>query len=101
MTQRKGLMVSLRSAKIIALVFFILGTLLFGIQFLVSDLIGLIGLGLFYLCLAIIFNGIIALLLLIDLIRKDYLESFYGLCIILTNIPVAALYAYLIIEFPL
>ena len=97
MTPRKGLMISLRSAKIIALIFFILGTLLFGMQFLVPDLLSLIGLGLFYILFAILFNGIAALMLLIDLIRKDRLESFYGLCIILANIPIASLYTYLII----
>ena len=78
------------------------GTLLFLLSFLLLLLLKpLIGFGLFYLCLAIIFNGIIALLLLIDLIRKDSLESFFGLCIILANIPFAALYTYLILELPL
>lgn len=57
--------------------------------------------GLFFVVFAILFNTIVLLILLVDLIRKDRLESFYAICIILANIPIAAGYFYITIEYGL
>ncbi len=91
-------MVSLKSAKRIALTFFSIGTLLFLIQLLFSDGFGIAFLGMLFIVIAVAFNSIVLLLLIIDLLRKDLLESFIGICIILANIPIALGYVYILLE---
>ncbi|MEL6811934.1 MAG: hypothetical protein AAFP76_11410 [Bacteroidota bacterium] len=99
MKKKNGIMVSLTSAKWIAGIFFCIGTLLFLVQLLLGDSLGIAFLGAIFIVIAIIFNSITLLLLIIDLVRKDLLESFFGICIILLNVPIAAGYAYILIEF--
>ena len=92
-------MVSLTSAKWIAGIFFSIGTFLFLIQLLFGDSLGIAFLGAIFIVIAVIFNSITLFLLIVDLLRRDLLESFFGICIILLNVPVALGYAYILIEF--
>ncbi|GAB5401376.1 MAG: hypothetical protein Aureis2KO_29610 [Aureisphaera sp.] len=99
MTTKKNLIVSFKSAKWIAITFFCIGTLLFLIQLLLGDAMEIAFLGMLYTAFAVLFNGTILLFLIIDLIRRDLLESFYGICLILANVPIAMGYVYLLLEF--
>jgi hypothetical protein len=101
MTTKQGLTISLKSARIIALIFFILGTFLFVVNVFIREDQPLVMLGLFFVVFAVLFNSIILLILLVDLIRKDRLESFFAICIILANLPIAAGYLYLTLEYGL
>lgn len=101
MTTKQGLTISLNSARNIALVFFIVGTFLFVINTFIKEYPPIVMMGLFFVVFAILFNTIVLLILLVDLIRKDRLESFYAICIILANIPIAAGYFYITIEYGL
>ncbi len=99
MENEHKLMVRLKVAKKTALSFFIIGTILFVMEFLLGDLGTLVFLGIAFVAVAVLVNSIIVLLALIDLIRKDRLESFYAICVLLANIPIAVLYVYLLIKF--
>ena len=101
MTTKQGLTISIKSARIIALIFFILGTFLFVVNVFIREDQPLVMLGLFFVVFAVLFNSIILLILLVDLIRKDRLESFFAICIILANLPIAAGYLYLTLEYGL
>ena len=92
------LRVTLKVAVKIALSFFVIGTLLFAMQILLGNSGSLLFLGLAFIALAVLVNSIIFLLALIDLIQKDRLESFYAICILLANIPIAVGYAYILLE---
>ncbi len=91
-------MVTLQTAKKIALTFFIIGTLLFGMQWLMKDWFGLVFLGIIFIGIALLVNGIAFIVLLKKLLTEDCLESFFGMCILLCNVPVAFLYAYILIN---
>ncbi|MDC8004445.1 hypothetical protein POV27_10315 [Aureisphaera galaxeae] len=91
--------ISLEVAKRIALIFFSIGTFLFLMQLLLGDGLELVFLGMIFVIIAVIFNGFILLVLVVDLIRKDLLETFFAICIILANIPIAFGYAYILTEF--
>lgn len=99
MTTKQGLTISFKSARNIALVFFIIGTFLFLINAFTKEHPPIVTLGLFFVVFAVLFNCIVLFILLVDLIRKDRLESFFAICIILANIPIAAGYLYIIIEY--
>ena len=101
MTTKQGLTISFKSARNIALIFFIVGTFLFVINVFTKEYAPIVTLGLFFVVFAIILNSIVLLILLVDLIRKDRLESFFAICIILANIPIAAGYLYLTMEYGL
>jgi len=92
------LMVPQRNAIRIFTVFFTLGSLLFIAQLILGDFVPLAIIGLIYIGIALLFNGIAFLLALIDLIKKDRLESFYSLLLLLLNLPVAAGYAYVLLD---
>ena len=93
------LMIRLKGAKKIAISFFSIGTILFVMELLLGDLGTLVFLGVAFVAIAVLVNSIIVLLAIIDLIRKDRLESFYAICVLLANIPIAALYVYFLIKF--
>lgn len=99
MTTKQGLTISFKSARNIALIFFIVGTFLFILNAFTNENPPTVMLGVSFVAFAVIFNSIILLILLVDLIRKDRLESFFAICIILANIPIAAGYAYIIVEY--
>ena len=101
MTTKQGLTISLKSARTIALIFFIVGTFLFVINVFTNEYPPIITLGLFFVVFAVLFNTIVLLILLVDLIRKDRLDSFFGICNILANLPIAAAYFYLTMEYGL
>lgn len=101
MKNEHNLIITLKAAVRIAVTFFTIGSVLFVLQFFTHDVIGLAILGLIFIVIAVIFNGITAILIIIDLIKRDRLESFTALCILLANIPIAAGYAYLLMEFNL
>jgi hypothetical protein len=101
MTTKQGLTISIKSARIIALIFFILGTFLFVVNVFIREDQPLVMLGLFFVVFAVLFNSIVLLILVVDLIRKDRLESFFAICIILANLPIAAGYLYLTLEYGL
>ncbi|MEM7187285.1 MAG: hypothetical protein AAF466_11565 [Bacteroidota bacterium] len=96
MKNEHKLMITLRGAARIAGTFFTIGTLLFLIQLALGQRLSIVFLGLAFIVIALLFNGICALLTLIDLIRKDRLESFCALCILLANLPVAMGYLYML-----
>lgn len=100
MSKTQKLMVSYRSAKISALVFFCIGTLLFLLQYFFGRAFGLLFIGFAFVVFAAVYNCILFLLLLIDLIRRDRVESFFGLCLILANLPIAWVYLYILTEYP-
>lgn len=91
-------MISLKAAKRVALTTFILGTVLFLLQIIFGEKAGIIGLGLLFILVAFILNSILFLVALINLIKTDQLESFFVMCILLINLPVAAGYTYFILE---
>lgn len=99
MTTKQGLTISFKWARNIALIFFIIGTFLFLINAFTKEYQPIVMLGFLFVVFAIIFNSIVICILLVDLIRKDRLESFFAICIILANIPVAAGYFYVIMEY--
>jgi len=99
MTTKQGITISFKSARNIALIFFIVGTFLFILNAFIDEYPPMMMLGFFFVVFAIVFNSVVLLILLVDLIRKDRLESFFAICIILANIPIAAGYVYIITEY--
>ena len=99
MTTKQGLIISFKTTKWMALIFFVVGTLLFLLRGLANNHFIIIILGRVFIAFAAVFNSIILIILLVDLIRKDRLESFYAICIVLANIPIAITYAYIILEY--
>jgi len=99
MSTKQGLTISFNSARIIALIFFIVGTFLFLINAFTKEYPPIVTFGFLFVVFAVIFNSIVLFILLVDLIRKDRLESFFAICIILSNIPIAAGYLYIIMEY--
>ncbi|MBX2829546.1 MAG: hypothetical protein KTR22_15385 [Flavobacteriaceae bacterium] len=91
--------ISFRTAFRIALWFFGIGTFLFLFQLLLGEGMYLVFIGIVFLFVAIVFNGFILLILIVDLIRKDILETFFAICVILANIPIALGYTYILIEY--
>lgn len=92
------LRIPLQRAVKIAVTFFGIGTLLFTLQLLLGDGGQLIFIGIVFIVIAVIFNSITFILALVDLIQKDRLESFYALCILVANIPIAMGYFYILLE---
>lgn len=81
---------------------FLIGTLIFGMFFIVPDHDGVIILGLIYIIFAVFFNSIMLLRLLYLLLTEPpaHREAIIvRMLILLANIPIAFLYGYLIIRF--
>ncbi|MGJ8667666.1 MAG: hypothetical protein ACSHW7_14950 [Patiriisocius sp.] len=78
--------------------FFGIGTVLFLFE-LFTKSHELLFIGFVFIVIAVIFNSITFLVLLIELIRKDSLEAFFSICIICSNIPIAMGYYYLLTHF--
>ena len=86
----------------IALVFFVLGTLLFLLQLVSTNMNELPLIGFYYLVIAVIVNSLVLITLLGKLfIDTNYTETFKSIGIILANIPIAVAYAYIVIEYAL
>ncbi|MEZ4859152.1 MAG: hypothetical protein R2781_10110 [Flavobacteriaceae bacterium] len=90
---------TLQTAKQTALIYFILGTLLFFIQWALGYLSGVTLIGIVFLLIALVHNLTVFIILLIQLIKRNELETFFSLLIILLNIPVAIGYGYLLFFF--
>lgn len=55
-------------------------------------------LGFIFILIAALVNGIAVIANMIRLIKYDQLETFYSICILLINIPVAAFYLFVVIN---
>ncbi len=91
-------MVSFSFIKHLAFLFFGIGTVLFILGLIVPDPIGIFILGFLFVVIATFISTIFGIILLIDLIKNDRLESFFGLCLLLANVPIAMGYFYILIE---
>lgn len=96
MKPKKALTISLTTAKIMALLFFGVGTLLFLLGAITGMDNTIVVFGFLFIVFAIIFNAVVLIILFVDLIRKDQLESFIAIVITLVNIPIAVGYFYLL-----
>jgi len=87
------------TAKRTAQISFSLGTLLL-ISFFISESEGLQTLGVIYLTLAVIFNSIILLIMLIRIIlfENGRFEIFKNTLLMLVNIPIAFLYIQIVLN---
>lgn len=90
---------TLKTAKQTALIYFILGTLLFFIQWVSGYHAGVTLIEIIFLLITIVHNLTVFIILLIQLIKKNELETFFSILIILINIPVAIGYGYILIHF--
>ncbi len=83
-----------------ALVSFTIGTILFILYHIVSDNSGILILGFFYVLFALLFNGLILLHLLYELIifsnKRKYI--FIKILILISNIPIVMIYYQLLYE---
>ena len=91
--------ITLKTAKNTALTFFSIGTLLFVLLLLTKSLPTFAFIGFVFIVTAIIYNLTIVVLLLIQLIKQNELETFCSILIILLNIPIAIGYFYILIHF--
>lgn len=89
----------LHSIRQTSIWFFALGSLLFLIFWAGVKFLPLIVLALAFLVFAAIYNLVILIKLIIDLIKHDRLDSFFGICLVLANYGFASLYIYLLIHF--
>lgn len=86
-------------AKKFALVFFIIGSTLFLIQIMTSELTAITIFGYYYLILSIIINLIFVILLLCTLVLdKNKKETIKSIGVLMLNIPIAFIYAYLVLN---
>ncbi len=88
-----------KTARNTAFTFFGIGTFIFLIALVVQDLFAVAILGFIFLVFAIVYNTTAFFILLFELIKYNRLESFFGLCLILANAPIAFAYCYLIINY--
>lgn len=91
--------ITLKIAKNTALTFFGIGTLLFLLLLLTRSLPAFAFIGFVFIVTAIIYNVTFLILLLIQLIKHNELETFFAILIILLNIPIAMGYFYILIHF--
>ncbi|NND64040.1 MAG: hypothetical protein HKN48_12690 [Flavobacteriaceae bacterium] len=92
-------MIAFAFVKRIALLFFIVGTLLFFLGIIVPEPFGIFVLGLLFTVIAVLISTVLFAILLVDLIKHDRLESFFGICILLANLPIAATYFYVLTNY--
>ena len=84
----------------IALVFFLIGTFLFLLQLVTTDMLTLPIISFYYLLIALFFNAIVLLTLIGKLfIDSNYSEILKSIAIILVNIPIAIFYTYIIFKY--
>lgn len=84
----------------IALAFFAIGTILFLLQLIISEMNALTIVGFYFLITAIGINCLVALTLIGRfIIDKDHIETLKSLSIILANIPIAFVYVFIIFEY--
>jgi len=93
-------MVKIKEAFQFALLFFVLGTLLFVIQLIIGEISIVTIIGLYYVILAVIIN-VIKLFhqLSILLFRKDKIMTLKSIGVILINIPIAYLYFFIVTNY--
>lgn len=90
---------TLATAKKTALTFFSLGTLLFLIQLITKSEFAFAFFGFVFILIALVYNLIVLIILMVQLIRYNELDTFFSILIILLNIPIAAGYVYILIHF--
>jgi len=78
----------------IAATFFGIGTFIFIGHYFAPEAPIWFMLGFVFMLLATLINSVLVLLNIIKLIKYDQLETFFSICILLLNIPVAAVYIY-------
>ncbi|HAT64682.1 MAG TPA: hypothetical protein DCS66_08785 [Flavobacteriaceae bacterium] len=91
--------IKLKTAKKTAFTFFIIGTLLFFIRWVSGYEKSITLIVLAFILFAVIYNLIVLILLITQLIKHNELDSFFSMLIILLNIPIAAGYVYILIHF--
>ena len=91
----------INTSKAIAIISFIIGTILFAIQLSFNTPIIFIYLGVIFIIVAIVVNTISLLALIFSLLgyTNQRLELIKTCGIVLLNIPIAVLYFYILIEF--
>lgn len=84
----------------LAVLSFAFGTLIFGLYFVLPENDGILVLGLCYVIFAVFFNSAVLLNLLYQLLTlpSEREEIIIKILIVLSNIPIAILYIYLIIQ---
>ena len=84
-------------AKLSTLISFSIGTVLF-LTYIVTNFEGLLTIGLLYLITAILVNLLlfITIVLRVIIIKEDRIEILKNLFLMLINIPIAYLYAYIV-----
>jgi hypothetical protein len=90
---------TLNTAKKTALIFFITGTVLFLIQLVTKSEIAFAFFGFVFILIALVYNLIVLIILIVQLIKHNELDTFFSIVIILLNIPIAVGYAYILIHF--
>ncbi|GER59962.1 hypothetical protein ULMA_20700 [Patiriisocius marinus] len=84
----------------IALTFFVIGSLLFLLQLVLTDRSTVPVIGFYYVFTAVIINSIVVLTLIGKLfIDQNYTETLKSIAIILANVPVAIAYTYIVFEY--
>ena len=86
-------------SKKIALVFFTLGTLLFLTQSIIRGLNMVTVIGYYYLYLSVIINLVLVIILTVRLVLgKNKIDTLKAIGILSINIPIASIYAYLVLN---
>ena len=91
--------ISIKTARLTALTFFCIDTFLFLIQWLTKEDFAFIFLGVIFISIATIYNLVVFIILLVQLIRKNELETFFSILIVLINIPIALGYFYILTHY--
>lgn len=90
---------TLATTKKIALSFFIIGTCLFTILLVTNSEFTFVFLSVVFILVALIFTFIMLLILIVQLLKHNELDTYFSIVIILSNIPIALSYAYILIHF--
>lgn len=90
----------LRVSTGIAITFFTIGSILFALQLFMRGVTAITIIGYYYLILSVIINLIVVLFFLAALfLDKNKKETLKSICVILLNIPVSSLYAYMTLNY--
>ena len=90
---------TLQTAKKTAFIYFIVGTLLFFLHWFSVNQVGIHLIGIVFLLFAVVHNLIGFFILVFQLIKRDELETFFSILIILLNITVVIGYGYILFNY--
>ena len=89
----------IRTAFRIAASFFGIGTFIFLGHLMAPETPIWFILGFIFILVAILVNGLAVIGCIAKLIKYDRLETFFSICILLINVPVAAFYLHVVLKF--